>query len=75
MHIYKGEIYLEKHHIQLLKSEPGYVRQRYHAAAAVLSPKSNVTRQKAAHTLKVEKRQFQRILKRFQKRGNIKSST
>ena len=69
MYIYKGEIYLEKHHIQLLKSELEYVRQRYHAVAAVLSPKSNVTRQKVAHTLKVEKRQFQRILKRFQSEG------
>ncbi|MBE3120994.1 MAG: hypothetical protein IMZ53_03140 [Thermoplasmata archaeon] len=74
MYIYKGEIYLEKHHIQLLKNEPGYVRQRYHAVAAVLSPKSTVTRQKAAHTLKVEKRQFQRILT-FSERGNTRSST
>lgn len=69
MYIYRGEIYLEKQHIQLLKSEPNYVKQRYHAVAAVLSPKSTITRQNAAHTLKMQKRQFQRILRRFQSEG------
>jgi hypothetical protein len=69
MYIYKGEIYLEKQHIQLIKNEPGYVRQRYHAVASVLSPKSTITRQNAAHTLKMQKRQFQQILQHFQSKG------
>ena len=66
MFIYKGELYFEKNHIKHLKKEPDYVKQRYHAIATVLSPKSNVTRQKAAQTLGISKRQFQRIIKRFQ---------
>ena len=66
MYIIRGELYLEKNHIKLLKEEPEYVKQRYHAVASVLSPKSNITRQKAAQTLRLSKRQFQRILKNYQ---------
>jgi len=69
MYIYKGEIYLEKHHVQLLKQEPEYVRQRYRIIIYVLSSKSSITRQKAVQTLKIGKRQFQRIFKRFQNEG------
>lgn len=69
MYIYKGELYLEKNNIKLLKKEPEYVKQRYHTVASVLSPRSNVTRQKAAQTLGVSKRQFQRIFKRFKMEG------
>jgi transcriptional regulator with XRE-family HTH domain len=69
MYIYKGELYLEKNHIKLLKKEPEYVKQRYHVVVSILSPRSNVTRQKSAQTLELSKRQFQRILKRFQMEG------
>ena len=65
MYIYKGELYLEKNHIKLLKKEPEYVKQRYRIVASVLSPRSNVTRQKSAQTLELSKRQFQKGLKRF----------
>jgi len=69
MYIIRGELYLEKSHIKLIKKEPEYVKQRYHAVATVLSPNSNVTRQKASQTLGVSKRQFQRILRYFQMEG------
>jgi len=69
MYIYKGELYLEKNHIKFLKNEPEYVKQRYHTVASILAPNSNITRQKAAQTLELSKRQFQRILKRFQIEG------
>ena len=69
MYIYQGEIYVEKDHIQLLKQEPEYVRKRYRAVLYALTSKSIITRQKAAQTLKIGKRQFQRILKRFQNDG------
>jgi len=69
MYIYKGELYLEKNHIKLLKKELEYVKQRYHAVASVLVPNSNVKRQKAAQSIGLSKRQFQRILKHFQMKG------
>lgn len=69
MIIQKGEFYLEKSHIQLLKEEPRYVKERYHAVVATISPVSNLKRQKAAQTIGMSKRQFQRIVKRFRKEG------
>ena len=69
MYICKGELYLEKDHIQLLKKEPEYVKQRYNAVASVLSTGSSVKRRKAAESLGLSKRQFQRILKRFKQEG------
>ena len=69
MYIIRGELYLEKSHIKLLKKEPEYVKQRYHPVATVLSSNGNVTRQKAAQTIGMSKRQFQRIIKRYQDEG------
>ncbi|KYK25165.1 hypothetical protein AYK24_10470 [Thermoplasmatales archaeon SG8-52-4] len=69
MYIYKGELYLKKDHIELLKKESEYVKQRYHAVASVLSTGSNIKRQKAAQTINLSKRQFQRIIKHFQQEG------
>ena len=69
MYIIRGELYLEKSHIKLLKKEPEYVKQRYRSVVTVLSPNSNVTMQKAAQTIGISKRQFQRITKRFQEEG------
>ena len=69
MFIHFGEIYLKKDHIQLLKDEPDYVKQRYHAVVFALSSKSNILRQRAALDLKLSMRQFQRIIHRFQEEG------
>lgn len=69
MFIHYGELYLKKQHIQLLKKEPDYVKQRYHAVAVALSSKNNIIREKAAQNLKISMRQFQRLLHRFQEEG------
>lgn len=69
MYIFNGELYLKKEHIQLLKNEPEYVKQRYHAVARAVSSKNNVIREKAAHDLGIGMRQFRRLLKRFQDEG------
>ena len=69
MYIYRGEIYLNKSHVQLLSEEPKYVKERYHAVVTTLSPISSLKRQKAAQSIGLSKRQFQRILKRFQEEG------
>ena len=66
MYIFNGELYLKKEHIQLLKNEPEYVKQRYHAVARAVSSKNNIIREKAAHDLGIGMRQFRRLLKRFQ---------
>jgi len=41
MFIHFGEVYVKKEHIQLLKKEPDYVKQRYHAVVVSLSSNSN----------------------------------
>jgi hypothetical protein len=71
MFIHFGEVYLKKDHIQLLKNEPDYVKQRYHAVVFALSSKSNILREKAASDLKISMRQFQRIIHRFKREGII----
>ena len=38
MIVYNGNIYLEKEHIKLLKTEPEYVKKRYFAIARALVP-------------------------------------
>lgn len=69
VYIYRGEIYLDKSHVQFLREEPKYVKERYHAVVTTLSPISSLKRQKAAQSIGLSKRQFQRILKRFQEEG------
>ena len=69
MYIFNGELYLKKEHIQLLKNEPEYVKQRYHAIARAVSSKNNIIREKAAQDLGIGMRQFRRLLKRFQDEG------
>lgn len=69
MYIFKGELYLKKEHIQLLKNEFEYVKRRYHAVAKVFSSKDNIIRETAVHNLGIGMRQFQRLLKRFQDEG------
>lgn len=69
MYIFKLELYLNKEHIQLLKNESEYVKQRYHAIVKAFSSKNNVIREKASHDLEISMRQFRCLLKRFQNKG------
>lgn len=69
MYIHNGEIYLDKCHIQIIREEPKYVKKRYHAIVATLSTISDQKRQKAAKSIGISKRQFQRIIKRFREDG------
>ncbi len=38
MMVVRGEVYLHESHIEALKEEPKYVRERYKAAAKTLAP-------------------------------------
>ena len=69
MFIRNGEVYLKKHHVQLLKKEPEYVKKRYHAVAIALYSKNNIIREKTSQDLKISMRQFQRLIHRFQEEG------
>jgi len=69
MYIFHGELYLKKQHIILLKNEPQYVKQRYHAIARAVSSKNNIIRENAAQNLGIGMRQFRRLIKRFQDEG------
>lgn len=69
MYIFNAEIYFKKEHIQLLKNEPEYVKQRYHAVTRSVSSKNNIIREKASQDLGIGMRQFRRLLKRFQDEG------
>ena len=69
MFIRNGEVYLKKHHVQLLKKEPEYVKKRYHAVAGALYSKNNIVREKASRDLEISMRQFQRLIRRFQEEG------
>ena len=68
MIIVRGEVYLEEGHIQVLRTEPEYVRKRYRAVARTLGPAS-VTREDAARLIGRSKRQLQRIVGRFREEG------
>lgn len=69
LYIHHGEIYLDKSHIQIVREEPKYVQKRYRAVVAVISKISNEKRADAARSIGICKRQFQRILKRFNEEG------
>lgn len=70
MIIVQGEVYLEEHHIDLLKKESDIVRKRYHAVARTLaSDIIRITRQEAASIIDRSKRQLQRIVKRYREEG------
>ena len=66
--IAQGKVYLDESHVSLLRSEPEYVKKRYHAVARTLSP-FGVTRQRAAEMIGRSKRQLQRIVRRFREEG------
>lgn len=70
MIVVRGEIYLEKEHVMLLKNEPEYVKKRYAAVARTLAPKPfGIIREKAAEIIGRSLRQLQRIVKRFLEEG------
>ena len=69
MYIHEGRFYLEKEHIHILNTEPEYVKVRYHAVAVTLSPICRMKRKRAAQTIGISRRQFQRIVKRFKEEG------
>jgi hypothetical protein len=66
MLIHRNHIYLEEEHIDLLRSEPEYVKRRYEAVASTLcSWRFRITRKEAARLLGISKRQLQRLVRRF----------
>lgn len=70
MIIHRGNIYLDREHIEDIKQEPEDVKKRYFAIAKTLSPDPvRITRQKAADQLGKCKRQLQRWIKRFKDEG------
>lgn len=69
MYIFKGELYLKKEHVSLLKNEPEYVEKKYHTIARAITSNNNIFRENAAHDLGIGMRQFRRLLKRFQDEG------
>jgi len=66
MYIYHGEPYLKKKHIQLLRNEPAYVKQRYHSVVRAVCSKNNTIREKASQELGISMRHFRRLIKRYQ---------
>lgn len=70
MIVNRGEIYFDESHIEALKEEPDYVKDRYGAVAKTLAPEPfGITREKAAELIKRSLRQLYRILKRFNEDG------
>jgi transposase InsO family protein len=69
MYIFKGELYLKKEHVPLLKNEPEYVKKRYHTIARAITSNNNIFRANAARDLGIGMRQFRRLLKRLQDEG------
>jgi hypothetical protein len=69
--IARGEVYLSDEDIQLLRTEPDYVKKRYRAVARTLAPidLARITREDAAKLIRRSKRQLQRIVKRFREEG------
>jgi hypothetical protein len=69
MYLYDGELYFTKDHVHLLKKEPEYVKQRYHAVTNASFSKSNIIREKMAHDLGLSMRHFNRLLKKYHDEG------
>ena len=70
MIVYDGNIYLDKEHIELLKTEPEYVKKRYFALAKALVPEPfKIGYKKATALIDVCLRHFYRIVKRFREEG------
>lgn len=70
MIVFDGNIYLDKEHIELLKTEPGYVKNRYFAVTkAQLPPPFHIVYETACGLIDVGLRQFYRIKARFLTEG------
>jgi transposase len=69
MYLYDGKLYFTKDHVHLLKKEPEYVKQRYHAIANASFSKSNTIREKIAKELGLSMRHFNRLQKRYHDEG------
>jgi transposase len=69
MFIHYGEIYLKKEHIQIIRKESDYVKQRYHAVAVALNSKNNSIIEKTVQKLEISMRHFRRLIKRYQDEG------
>lgn len=70
MIVRRGEIYLDESHVEALKDELEYVRERYRAVVKTLAPEPfRITREKAAEVIKRSLRQLYRIVKRFRDEG------
>ena len=70
MIIVDSEIYLHGSHVDALKSEPKYVKERYAAVARTLTPKPfGIPRRKAAEMISRSLRQLYRVVKRFLEEG------
>jgi len=66
----RGELYIDKAHIAILKDEKEYVKRRYQAVARTLASKPfKISRKDAAGMIGRSLRQLYRIVKRFLKEG------
>jgi len=72
MIIVHGEVYLHESHEATLRTEPGYVKERYKVVAGTLTPAPfGISRKRAADMLGKSLRQMYRIVKRFREQGII----
>jgi hypothetical protein len=69
MYLHDGKLYFTKDHVPLLKKEPEYIKQRYHAIANASFSKSNIIREKMAHELGISMRHFNRLQKKYHDEG------
>ena len=72
MYVWHGEIYKDRSDVKILKNEPRYVKERYHALIKTLAGKPfHITRYQAAKLIGRSLRQLYRILKRFKQKGIV----
>jgi len=70
MIVWRGEVYIDKAHVGVLKDEAEYVKRRYHAVARTLANKPfKISRKESAKMIKRSLRQLYRILRRFLNEG------
>ncbi len=70
MIVWRGDVYIDKAHIGVLKDEAEYVKRRYHAVARTLANKPfKISRKESASMIGRSLRQLYRILRRFLNEG------
>ncbi|MCK4365481.1 MAG: transposase [Thermoplasmatales archaeon] len=70
MIVCRGEVYIDKAHIDVLRDEKEYVKRRYQAVARTLAKKPfKISRKEAAQLIGRGLRQLYRILRRFLNEG------